>query len=168
MSNQPLSRLKMTNAKRAENVNQCIVQYEQITQSERENSLTDFLASAMHWADEQGQDFAEKLRLAIDRYESEVAEERQERASMTNFTVIYTDLAGLVMPYTLQAFDQDQAEAKFLQEFGDNYSDIELIITHVTSPGYKQLHEDLSEMVEEGKMRDRGVANLLTELTRIP
>lgn len=158
----------MNNKQRAENAGLCIYNYEQLTQSERETSLTYFLASTMHWADRQGIDFSESFRLAQEYYEAEVTEERQERASMINFTVVYIDLSGNVMPYTLQAFDQANAEAKFRQEFGDNYSDIELIITHETSPGYKQLHEGLSEMVEEGCFKNMPIAEQLASLTRIP
>lgn len=158
----------MTNAERAEHVNQCIMHYEQITQSERENSLTDFLASAMHWADEQGMDFAEKLRLARDHYDAEVEEEHQQRASLINFTIVYTDLSGDVYPYNLEASNHADAKTKFLADFPDGVNSIDYVIAHETSPGYKQLHEKLSEMVESGELEDASVANLLANLTLIP
>ena len=64
----------MTNAERAEHVHQCIMHYEQITKVEREDALKDFLASAIHWADEQGVDFYEDLRIARMNYDAEVEE----------------------------------------------------------------------------------------------
>jgi len=66
----------MTNEQRAEHANRAIMVYEQTTQVEREDALKDLLASAMHWADEQGQDFEEALRVARMHYESEVLEEQ--------------------------------------------------------------------------------------------
>lgn len=123
---------------------------------------------AMHWADAQGVDFAEKSLLAQDHYDAEVEEERQHRASLLNFTIVFTDLSGDVHTYDLEALDQSQAKKKFNEEFTDGVNSIDYVITHETSPGYKQLHEALSEMVESGQMRDRGVANLLTQLTLLP
>lgn len=158
----------MTNAERAEHVNQCIMHYEQITKVEREDALKDFLASAMHWADEQGVDFYEDLRIARMNYDAEVEEEHQQRASLINFTIVYTDLSGDVYPYNLEASNHADAKTKFLADFPDGVNSIDYVIAHEASPGYKQLHEKLSEMVESGELEDASVANLLANLTRIP
>jgi len=158
----------LTNAERAAQIEECLALYRQRTQSEREDCLNYFLASAMHWADEQGQNFDETLMSARLNYQAEVEEERQQRASLRNFTIGYTDLSGDGHTYGLEALDHLQAERKFIEQFPDGFNRIEYVIAHETSPGYKQLHERISELVESGKLEDAEIANLLAELVNIP
>jgi hypothetical protein len=68
----------MTNAQRAEHVNQCIMHYEQLTNVDREDVLKDVLKDLLHWADEQGQDFDDALVTASMHHEAEVLLEERD------------------------------------------------------------------------------------------
>ena len=65
----------MTNSERAEQAHRAIMYFEQQSGGVREDSLNDLLCNLMHWADEQGQDFEDALRVARMHHEAEVHEE---------------------------------------------------------------------------------------------
>lgn len=67
----------VNNEDRAEVAHRCIMYFEQQSGDDRDNSLRDLLANLMHWADEQGEDFDDALRVARMNYAAEVHEEVQ-------------------------------------------------------------------------------------------
>lgn len=62
----------LTNAQRAAHAYSATLVYQQATNVGREDALKDLLASLMHLADEQGEDFEDALRVARMHHEEEV------------------------------------------------------------------------------------------------